>query len=87
MTLAETPVAPDTLPVPEPVAEPEEHAPRGSLIICYSGDLEKTWAAMILASTAGAMGMPSQGLRDLLGPPDVREARASGSRARTGCRR
>ena len=60
MTLAETPVAPDTLPVPEPVAEPEETAPRDILIICYSGDLEKTWAAMILASTAGAMGMPTK---------------------------
>ena len=30
MTLAETPVAPDTLPVPEPVAEPEETRPATS---------------------------------------------------------
>ena len=27
------------------------------MIICYSGELEKTWATMILASTAGAMEM------------------------------
>jgi peroxiredoxin family protein len=27
------------------------------VIICYSGELEKTWATMILASTAGAMEM------------------------------
>jgi peroxiredoxin family protein len=27
------------------------------VIICYSGELEKTWATMILASTAGAMDM------------------------------
>ncbi len=47
----------------EPFAEPQpereaEAPPRGLAIICYSGDLEKTWAAMILASTAGAMDMP-----------------------------
>ena len=27
------------------------------VIVCYSGELEKTWATMILASTAGAMEM------------------------------
>ncbi len=46
----------------EPVAQPEaeeEAAERvnGLVIVDYSGDLEKTWATMILASTAGALGM------------------------------
>jgi peroxiredoxin family protein len=59
MTVAEPPVTPDTQPIP--AAAPEEHTePRGLAIICYSGDLEKTWAAMILASTAGAMAMPTR---------------------------
>ena len=31
--------------------------PKKMVIICYSGELEKTWATMILASTAGAMAM------------------------------
>ena len=30
---------------------------RDLVIICYSGDLEKTWAALILASTAAASGV------------------------------
>jgi peroxiredoxin family protein len=34
--------------------------PRGLAIICYSGELEKIWAAMILASTSGAMAMPTK---------------------------
>lgn len=59
MAVAEPPVTPT--PLPEPAAAPEEHTePRGLAIICYSGDLEKTWAAMILASTAGAMAMPTK---------------------------
>lgn len=50
----------------EPVREPAEHrgaAPAGEtrtrdlLIIDYSGDLEKVWATMILASTSAAMGV------------------------------
>jgi peroxiredoxin family protein len=48
---------------PEPEPEPRREAeapPRGLAIICYSGDLEKTWAALILASTAGAMAMPTK---------------------------
>ncbi len=44
----------------EPAPQVSE-APRTELhnlvIINYSGELEKTWAAMLLASTAGAMGM------------------------------
>jgi len=59
MVVAELPVVPDTLPEPAP-AEGLEAQPRGLAIICYSGDLEKTWAAMILASTAGAMAMPTK---------------------------
>jgi len=59
MTVAEPPVTPTTLS--EPAAAPQEHTePKGLAIICYSGDLEKTWAAMILASTAGAMAMPTK---------------------------
>ncbi len=59
MTVAELPVTPETLP--QPATEPEaEVKPKGLAIICYSGDLEKTWAAMILASTAGAMAMPTK---------------------------
>jgi peroxiredoxin family protein len=42
--------------VPEPEMEAET-AVKDLLIINYSGDLEKVWAAMILASTAGAMGV------------------------------
>ena len=48
-----------TEPEPEPVRDAEA-PPRGLAIICYSGDLEKTWAALILASTAGAMAMPTK---------------------------
>jgi peroxiredoxin family protein len=51
---APTPV---TAPSPAPEAEAEVK-PREILIIDYSGELEKTWATMILASTAGAMGAP-----------------------------
>ena len=52
---------PTTTPVaeaaPAPVPEHEhEQKPRDILIICYSGELEKTWATMILASTGAAMG-------------------------------
>jgi peroxiredoxin family protein len=42
---------------------PEEEAevkPKDFLIIDYSGDLEKTWAAMILASTSAAMGVKTR---------------------------
>jgi peroxiredoxin family protein len=58
MAIAEPPVIPETMP--QPAAAPEESTPRGLAIICYSGDLEKTWAALILASTAGAMAMPTK---------------------------
>ena len=49
-----TPVA-EAVPVPVPEHE-HEQKPRDILIICYSGELEKIWAAMILATTGAAMG-------------------------------
>ena len=57
MTVAEPPVTPDAMPVP---AHEHEAKPASLAFICYSGDLERTWAAMILASTAGAMAMPTK---------------------------
>jgi peroxiredoxin family protein len=36
-------------------AAPAPEEPKKLAIICYSGELEKTWATMILASTAGTM--------------------------------
>lgn len=42
-------------------AEPEAEKPtRELVIICYSGDLEKTWASLILATTAAASGVPTK---------------------------
>ncbi len=58
MTVAELIATPETLPAP--AAEPEETKPQSLAFICYSGELEKIWAGMILASTAGAMGMPTK---------------------------
>jgi peroxiredoxin family protein len=56
-------VVTDAAPAPEPVqapaAAPEpggEAKSRDILIICYSGELEKIWATMILATTAATMG-------------------------------
>jgi peroxiredoxin family protein len=48
--------------VPEPLdallaAAGGEAKSRDFVIICYSGDLEKTWASLILATTAAASGM------------------------------
>ena len=61
MTVAEALVAHDRAPAPVPTLQPEEETSTGGLaIILYSGDLERTWAAMILASTAGAMGRPTK---------------------------
>jgi peroxiredoxin family protein len=45
---------PEPLPAPE-AAEPP--AAKDFLIIDYSGDLEKVWATLILASTSAAMGI------------------------------
>jgi peroxiredoxin family protein len=38
-------------------AAQEPATPRELVIICYSGDLEKTWASLILATTAAASGV------------------------------
>lgn len=49
-----------TGPLPEgmPALAPESATrPRDLVLICYSGDLEKTWASLILASTAAASGV------------------------------
>ena len=52
--VAEPPVpAVEPAPAPQPAGEVK---PRDILIICYSGELEKTWATMILATTGAAMG-------------------------------
>ncbi len=51
--------APVEAPVPAPQAAPaapEETTPHGILLIAYSGELEKIWALMVLASSAAAMG-------------------------------
>lgn len=54
----QTAFAPEAGPAVMPEPETEAEVPvKDVLIINYSGDLEKTWAAMILASTAGAMGV------------------------------
>ena len=61
MTLAEAPIIPGRMTAPIPAPEQTDETPTGGLaIILYSGDLERTWAAMILASTAGAMGTPTK---------------------------
>ena len=51
--------APDPMPAPAPASEPEVK-PKDILIIAYSGELEKVWATMILASTSAAMGVKTR---------------------------
>ncbi len=55
MTATMEPPVVATQPAPAVASEAEEKK-RDILIIDYSGELERVWAAMILASTAGAMG-------------------------------
>jgi peroxiredoxin family protein len=68
---AETPFNPiaeaiaDAEGVPEVFTEAfraphDDKQPRDLVIICYSGDLEKTWASLILATTAAASGVPTK---------------------------
>ncbi len=53
--------APVTFPEPAPAPSTEPEAkPKDVLIILYSGELEKTWAALILASTSAAMGVKTR---------------------------
>ena len=74
MTLTiERPTAPDPLaeaiadvegwpeidPAPAPTVD-DEATPRELVLIWYSGDLEKAWASLILASTAAASGVPTK---------------------------
>jgi peroxiredoxin family protein len=48
-------------PFAEAFGEPHAETPaRDLVIICYSGDLEKTWASLILATTAAASGVPTK---------------------------
>ncbi len=54
------PVTANTTEAPAPAAVPAgdgQVATKDLLIIDYSGDLEKVWATMILASTSAAMGV------------------------------
>jgi peroxiredoxin family protein len=57
-TIDQLPVATST-PEAEPQAEGQV-ATKDFLIINYSGDLEKVWATMILASTSAAMGVKTR---------------------------
>jgi peroxiredoxin family protein len=55
--------APSETPIPVPAAFRDAEAevkPKDFLIIDYSGDLEKVWATMILASTSAAMGVKTR---------------------------
>ena len=48
--IADAEGVPEALPLPIPgAAELDPAKPREFVIICYSGDLEKTWASLILA--------------------------------------
>jgi peroxiredoxin family protein len=63
--IADVEGVPEPGAIPMPFAEafraPEESVkPRELVIICYSGDLEKTWASLILATTAAASGVPTK---------------------------
>jgi peroxiredoxin family protein len=49
-----------TEPQPAPAEEGQPAAAKDILIINYSGDLEKVWATMILASTSAAMGVKTR---------------------------
>lgn len=50
---------PEVAPEWEPAVH-GEHKPRELVLIWYSGDLEKAWASLILASTAAASGVPTK---------------------------
>jgi peroxiredoxin family protein len=52
----------EQVPAPEVQVTPVGGEPvtHDVLLICYSGELEKTWATMILASTSAAMGVKTR---------------------------
>ncbi len=53
--------APTEAPAPVPAPEPDAEVKlKDFLIIDYSGELEKVWATMILASTSAAMGVKTR---------------------------
>jgi peroxiredoxin family protein len=54
--IADVAGAPETEAQPEPSFDAQAK-PRDLVIIAYSGDLEKTWASLILATTAAASGV------------------------------
>ena len=58
--IAEAIAVADHYTEPEPALEPQPAAAKDILIIDYSGDLEKVWATMILASTSAAMGVKTR---------------------------
>ncbi len=61
--VAEPPMAVADAPSVAPAPAVEDDGATKSkdvLIICYSGELEKTWATMILASTSAAMGVKTR---------------------------
>ena len=53
-------IDPTATPGPVAVADDGPIATKDFLIIDYSGDLEKVWATMILASTSAAMGVKTR---------------------------
>jgi peroxiredoxin family protein len=58
--IAEAVAVADKWTEPQPAPEAEPAAAKDILIIDYSGDLEKVWATMILASTSAAMGVKTR---------------------------
>src|SRR5512146_2176482 len=52
--IADVEGVPETVPQPDAAGQVKG---RDFVIICYSGDLEKTWASLILATTAAASGI------------------------------
>jgi peroxiredoxin family protein len=55
------PIVDEPIAAPAPALEDDGATkPKDVLIILYSGELEKTWAAMILASTSAAMGVKTR---------------------------
>jgi Uncharacterized conserved protein len=55
------PIVDEPIVAPAPASE-DDGATKAKdvLLICYSGELEKTWATMILASTSAAMGVKTR---------------------------
>jgi len=55
------PIVDEPIAAPAPALEGDGAAkPKDVLIICYSGELEKTWATMILAVASASMGVKTR---------------------------